>query len=96
MNYSFYLEFSLMFRSMLTSSSADCRAGCASNVAIGSYVNLTKDDTGVRTVSYNTRISIKGFDKTEIKKVVMIFQSSFIASANFLLTTSHYFTEILT
>ncbi|CAI5743785.1 unnamed protein product [Peronospora destructor] len=39
------------------------------NVAIGSYVNLTKDETGVRDMSYNTRITIEGRDKTEIEEV---------------------------
>ena len=39
------------------------------NVAIGSYVNLTKDETGVRDMSFNTRITIEGRDKMEIEKV---------------------------
>ncbi|CAI5710189.1 unnamed protein product [Peronospora effusa] len=39
------------------------------NVAIGSYVNLTKDETGVRDMSFNTRLTIEGRDKTEIEEV---------------------------
>uniref|UniRef100_M4BRE1 FAD synthase middle domain-containing protein n=1 Tax=Hyaloperonospora arabidopsidis (strain Emoy2) TaxID=559515 RepID=M4BRE1_HYAAE len=39
------------------------------DVAIGSYVNLTKDETGVRDTSFSTRITVEGRDETEIKEV---------------------------
>ncbi|RQM14977.1 hypothetical protein DD237_004990 [Peronospora effusa] len=37
--------------------------------AIGSYGNLTKDDTGVRKLIFNTSLAIEGCDKTEIEGV---------------------------
>ncbi|KAI9905336.1 hypothetical protein PsorP6_014175 [Peronosclerospora sorghi] len=37
--------------------------------AIGCYVNLTKDETGVRDTSFNTRITIEGRNETEVKHV---------------------------
>ncbi|KAG7388152.1 FAD1 flavin adenine dinucleotide synthetase [Phytophthora boehmeriae] len=39
------------------------------NIAIGSYVNLTKDETGVRDTSFNTRLTIEGRDENEVKEV---------------------------
>lgn len=39
------------------------------SIAIGSYVNLTKDETGVRDTSFNTRLTIEGHDETEVKEV---------------------------
>ena len=39
------------------------------DVAIGSYVNLTKDETGVRDTSFSTRTTVEGRDETEIKEV---------------------------
>ena len=39
------------------------------NIAIGSYVNLTKDETGVRDTSYSTRITVEGRDETEVMQV---------------------------
>ncbi|KAH7469215.1 uncharacterized protein KRP23_10653 [Phytophthora ramorum] len=39
------------------------------NIAIGSYVNLTKDETGVRDTSFNTRLTIEGRNEAEVKEV---------------------------
>ncbi|TDH73325.1 hypothetical protein CCR75_000545 [Bremia lactucae] len=39
------------------------------NIAIGSYVNLTRDETGVKDTSFNTRLSIEGRDQNEVKEV---------------------------
>ncbi|KAE8998736.1 hypothetical protein PR002_g18656 [Phytophthora rubi] len=39
------------------------------NIAIGSYVNLTKDETGVRDTSFNTRLTIEGRDEVEVNEV---------------------------
>ncbi|CAH0520702.1 unnamed protein product [Peronospora belbahrii] len=39
------------------------------NVAIGSYVNVTKNEKAVRDTSFNTRLTIEGRDKTEVKEV---------------------------
>ncbi|KAK1938239.1 Uncharacterized protein P3T76_009389 [Phytophthora citrophthora] len=39
------------------------------NIAIGSYVNLTKDETGVRDTSFNTRLTVEGRDEAEVKQV---------------------------
>ncbi|RLN54091.1 hypothetical protein BBP00_00009070 [Phytophthora kernoviae] len=39
------------------------------NIAIGSYVNLTMDETGTRDTSFNTRLTIEGRDKIEVKEV---------------------------
>ncbi|ETK95817.1 hypothetical protein F441_01354 [Phytophthora nicotianae CJ01A1] len=39
------------------------------NIAIGSYINLTKDETGVRDTSFNTRLSIEGRNGAEVKEV---------------------------
>ncbi|RLN72578.1 hypothetical protein BBJ28_00021023 [Nothophytophthora sp. Chile5] len=38
-------------------------------VAIGSYVNLTKDETGVRDSSFNTRLTVEGRNEAEVKQV---------------------------
>ncbi|KAL3663450.1 hypothetical protein V7S43_011339 [Phytophthora oleae] len=39
------------------------------NIAIGSYVNLTKDETGVCDASFNTRLTIEGRGEAEVKEV---------------------------
>ncbi|KAF1331665.1 hypothetical protein FI667_g4216, partial [Globisporangium splendens] len=39
------------------------------NVAIGSYVNLTLQNTGVKDESYNTRLTIEGRDAQEVETV---------------------------
>jgi molybdopterin-biosynthesis enzyme MoeA-like protein len=39
------------------------------HIAIGSYVNLTKDETGVRDTSFNTRLTIEGRDEAEVNEV---------------------------
>ncbi|GMF32618.1 unnamed protein product [Phytophthora fragariaefolia] len=39
------------------------------DIAIGSYVNLTKDETGVRDTSFNTRLTIEGRDEAEVQDV---------------------------
>ncbi|RLN45744.1 hypothetical protein BBJ28_00021305 [Nothophytophthora sp. Chile5] len=38
-------------------------------VAIGSYVNLTKDETGVRDTSFNTRLTVEGRSEAEVEQV---------------------------
>ncbi|EGZ21364.1 hypothetical protein PHYSODRAFT_329324 [Phytophthora sojae] len=39
------------------------------NISIGSYVNLTKDETGVHDTSFKTRLTIEGRDEAEVKEV---------------------------
>ncbi|POM71838.1 Hypothetical protein PHPALM_11542 [Phytophthora palmivora] len=39
------------------------------NIAIGSYVNLTKDETGVHDTSFKTRLTIEGRDEAEVNEV---------------------------
>ncbi|RLN45746.1 hypothetical protein BBJ28_00021303 [Nothophytophthora sp. Chile5] len=39
------------------------------NVVLGSYVNLSEDKTGVRDLSFNTRLTVEGRDETEVKQV---------------------------
>lgn len=38
-------------------------------VAIGSYINLTEQHTGVKDTSYNTRLTIEGRDEAEVEAV---------------------------
>ena len=38
-------------------------------VAIGSYINLTLQNTGVKDESYNTRLTIEGRDADEVERV---------------------------
>ncbi|KAG2777301.1 hypothetical protein PC129_g20609 [Phytophthora cactorum] len=56
------------------------------NIAIGSYVNLTKDETGVRDTSFNTRLSIEGRDEAEVKEVseeiAKLFDGELMASSD--------------
>ncbi|KAL3663452.1 hypothetical protein V7S43_011341 [Phytophthora oleae] len=54
------------------------------NVSIGSYVNLTKEKTGVRDMSFNTRLTVEGRDVEEVMKVgnklVELFKGNIIDS----------------
>ncbi|OWZ03749.1 hypothetical protein PHMEG_00024466, partial [Phytophthora megakarya] len=55
------------------------------NVVIGSYVNLSKEKTGTRDTSFNTRLTVEGRDVDEVKtvgnKLVELFKGK-ITDAN--------------
>lgn len=47
------------------------------NIAIGSYVNLTDEKSGVKDESYNTRMTIEGRDAEEVEQVARELESLF-------------------
>lgn len=47
------------------------------NVAIGSYINLTDEKTGVKDESFNTRMTIEGRNAEEVEQVAQELISRF-------------------